>query len=119
MPSSAPLIALAWGYLERSPLQLACRNLGRRGDEQPGESAHQRAVDADVLQVGTDVALELEHQPLLLPAHDLVLDEAADLGAMLFHQRRRRAQDLLVDPRLDLAIGGERASERFQHRRDA
>ena len=65
------------------------------------------------------MALELEHQPLLLPAHHLVLDEAADLRAMLLHQRRRRPQDLLVDPVLDLAVGGERAAKRFQHRRDA
>ena len=59
------------------------------------------------------------HQLLLLPAVDLVLDEAPDLRAVLLHQRRQRLQDLLVDPLPDLAVGLELLAEGAHHRRDA
>src|SRR5687767_6123519 len=103
----------------RRRVQTSMREPGQRRDGQAGEAAHQRAVDADVLQVGADVALELLHQLLFLPAVDLVLDEAADLRAVLLDQRRQRPEDLLVDPLADLAVGLELLAERAHQRRDA
>src|SRR6267378_685993 len=79
--------------------------MGERRDQQAGKPADQRAVDADVLEIGPNVALKLADELLLLPAHDLVLDEAADLRTVLLHDERRAVQDLLVEPRLHLAIG--------------
>src|SRR5438270_6414537 len=81
--------------------------LRQDSDEQAGQAAHQRAVDADVLQVRTDVALELADELVLLPAHDLVLDEAPDLGAVLLDDERRAFENLLVEPGLDFAIGAQ------------
>src|SRR5436190_4664141 len=104
----------------RRKLRAALSNeLGERRDDEASEAADQRAVDADVLQIRADVALELGDQLLLLPAHDLVLDEASDLRAMLLHQRRHAAQDLLVDPVLHLVVGAQRAAERLDHGRCA
>src|SRR5688500_6306786 len=103
----------------RRRVQTSMREPRQRRDGEASEAAHQRAVDADVLQVGADVALELLHQLLLLPAVDLVLDEAADLRAVLLDQRRQRLEDLLVDPLPDLAIGLELLAERAHQRRDA
>ena len=65
------------------------------------------------------MALELHDELLLLPAHDLVLDEAADLRAVLLNERRHAAQDLLVDPLLHLVVRAQASAERFDHRRDA
>src|SRR5688572_1615410 len=103
----------------RRRVQTSMREPRQRRDGQAGEAAHQRAVDADVLQVRADVALELLHQLLFLPAIDLVLDEAADLRAVLLDQRRQRLEDLLVDPLADLAVGLELLAERAHQRRDA
>src|SRR5437762_12612405 len=100
----------------RRKLRAALSNeLGERRDDEASEAADQRAVDADVLQIRADVALELGDQLLLLPAHDLVLDETADLRPVLFDERRRRPQDLLVDPLLDLVVGTQRLAQRFEH----
>src|SRR5436309_14756430 len=109
----------SWSAVRRKLRAALSNELGQRGDDQPGETADQRAVDADVLQVRADVALELRDELLLLPAHDLVLDEAADLRAVLFDQRGCSLEDLLVDPLLDLAVGAQRVADRLQHRGDA
>src|SRR4029079_425721 len=95
------------------------RELGESRDDEAGEPADQRAVDADVLHGRPDMALELADQLLLLPAHDLVLDEAADLRAVLLDESRRRLEDLLVDPLLDFPVRAQRAAERLEHRRHA
>src|SRR5690349_6665223 len=117
---NAPEIAVAKTTTSPRPdVDASMRQLRERGDHQARETAHQGAVHADVLQVRADVALELRDQLVLLPAVDLVLDEAADLGAMLFDQRRKRMQDLLVDPLPDLAVGVELLAERAHHQRDA
>src|SRR3954462_14520068 len=83
------------------------QELRQGGDREADQGADDRAVDADVLEIRADVALELRDQLLLLPRKDLILDEAAKLGAVLFHQRGQRRQDLLVDPRADRRIGVE------------
>src|SRR5918911_4736195 len=93
---------------EGAAVQLACRELREDRNDEPGKAADQRAVDADVLQVRADVALELGDQLLFLPAHDLVFDEAPDLRAMLLHQHRRALEDLLIQPALQLAIAAQR-----------
>src|SRR5216117_3316530 len=108
-----------WIKTRRKLRAVLSNELGERRDDEAGEPADQRAVDTDVLEIRADMALELGDQLLLLPAHDLVLDEAADLRAVLFDQRRRRPQDLLVDPLLDLAVGAQRAAERLEHRGEA
>src|SRR3954469_24737690 len=95
------------------------QELRQGGDREANQGADDRAVDADVLEIGADMALELRDQLLLLPRKDLILDEAAKLGAVLFHERGQRRQDLLVDPSTDRGIGVELLAELDDEARQA
>src|SRR3954465_2539000 len=95
------------------------QELRQAGAREATQGADERAVDADVLEIRADVALELRDQLLLLPREDLILDETAKLGAVLFHQRGQRRQDLLVDPPADRGIGVELLAELDDEARQA
>src|SRR5213079_1548708 len=69
-------------------------------DRQPDQATHQGAVDAHELQVAADVQLELACQLGSVPLIDAADDVAADVFAVALDQRRRGAQQLVVDPLL-------------------
>src|SRR5215216_6193304 len=53
----------------------AAEELGDRVDDQAGQAAHQRAVDADELQVLADLQLDLARRVLRVPRGDRAGDE--------------------------------------------
>src|SRR3954447_23610655 len=76
------------------------QQLRERIDAETNRRTDDRAVDADVLQVGADGTLELEHELLARPRMNLLFDEAADVRPIALDERRCRLDDLFIDERL-------------------
>jgi len=83
------------------PVWLSRQAPPRKGkDQEPDQSADQRAVDADVLQVLADLQLEPVDQCGGVPGLHHIGDEGADLGAA----RRNRAGHQVANPPVDLHL---------------
>src|SRR5678816_3839712 len=87
----------------------------RRCNSETREAPDDGSVDAYVLKVGTDSALEFHYQALLLPPIDLILDEFAEFRAVLHDENGYSGEYLLVDPRSYSGIRIQGLAERAHH----
>ena len=75
--------------------------------QQPDQTADQRAVDADVLQVLADTLLHLLDQFAAFPIFHTLGNVLADLSAVTLEQARRGCHQLFVDPVAHGGVGGQ------------
>ncbi|WP_423191808.1 hypothetical protein [Burkholderia vietnamiensis] len=81
------------GIIRAPPHVVLMQDHGNRVDQQPDETADERAVQTDELKVTTDVQLEFLHDLVILPVFHLARDEATDPWAQVVRYRsgnRRR-----------------------------
>src|SRR4029078_10295943 len=78
---------------------------GGKMDHHPGEATHDRAVDADELQITDDLELALAGRGVSVPAFDRAGDQVADLAAVVLDQVADRAFDPVVELALEVRFG--------------
>src|SRR5918995_3088470 len=101
--SAAPAVGAT--PLPRSEERLDAR--GDRVDREAGERADHRAVDADELQIASDLQLELLGGLTRVPALDGLGDDPGDLAAVVAHDVGRGIRHPLVDLPGEFGVGRE------------
>src|SRR5215218_6966085 len=96
-------------YVGSRDLLTGCpRSADEHGDEiehEADEAAHQRAVDADELQVAADLDLDLSRSVGRVPALYRPGDELGDLGPILIYHAEDQSFQRIVDVLQELLAG--------------
>ena len=71
------------------------------------QTADQRAIEADVLKILSDIDLDQIDQPLHIPSFDLIGDENRDAPLLFNDDSARDRDDSVIDLGAHLRFGGE------------
>src|SRR3954468_19720134 len=84
-------------------------------ERKSGETADQRTVEADVLQVATDVDFDQRNQLRHVPRLDLVGDEGRDAALLVGDEAAQHRYQALVDLAAQLGVAGKRFARGDEH----
>src|SRR4029079_3000669 len=94
-----------------SPLS-SPRDLRHRMDQDSHQTTHDRALDADELQVLPDVQLDLARRLAAVPLVDGLGDDRGQLTSVAIHEEHRERGRALVQPDPELAVVLQSLAER-------